>query len=122
MGVDAFSRAAHDMLAESVEIRDIYSGDCRGCGECCSRFLPITPADEVRIRWYLAAHPVEVAAPRGEIDLVCPLLSESCECMAYEARPAICREYRCDLHAKGMLKRSPALDGAYVVDMRELIG
>lgn len=118
--VDAVARAAHEALA-SVEVKSLYAGDCKGCGECCSRFLPITLADEARLLWHLAAHPVEIAAPRGEIDLVCPLLSESSECMAYEARPAICRVYRCDLHAARKLGPSPALDGASVVDMRELI-
>lgn len=122
MVVDAIAKAAHDLLAKSEKVEDLYTGDCRGCGECCSRFLPITPEDEVRLVWHLAANPVEVPAQRGEIDLVCPLLSESRECLAYEARPAICREYRCDLHAKGTLKHSRALFGAHIVDMRELVG
>lgn len=122
MVVDAIAKAAHDLLAKSEKVEDLYTGDCRGCGECCSRFLPITPDDEVRLLWHLAANPVEVPAPMGEIDLVCPLLSESRECLAYEARPAICRTYRCDLHANGLLRHGHELDGASVVDMRELVG
>lgn len=115
------AKAAYDMLAASAEVTDLYRGDCRGCGECCSRFLPVTPKDEVRLKWHLAAHPVTLAEPKAAIDLTCPLLSDAGECMAYDARPAMCRAYRCDLHARGAMLPSPELHGARVVDMRELL-
>lgn len=98
----------------------LYKGDCRGCGECCSRFLPLTPADRVRLKAFVRARGVEPVPERAAIDLMCPFLSEERECLVYEARPEICRAYRCDLHAAGDLSRLGGLAGAMTADMREV--
>lgn len=44
----AVAAAIHAGL-RSDDVTDLYTGDCRGCGECCSRFLPVSPFDRVRL-------------------------------------------------------------------------
>lgn len=108
------SRGVTDLLTER--------GSCRGCGECCSRFLPMSRMDERRLAAYVKSHGV-VPRPEseGSLDLTCPLLSDGHECMAYDARPDVCRVYRCDEHARGLL-RPPAFAGHMrLVDVRELL-
>lgn len=110
-------------------IVDLYTGrgDCRGCGECCGRFLPLTPLDVARLKSYIERHGVDVAPEvLGEgtslaINLNCPFLGENSECMVYEARPEVCRAYRCDLHRSGALRVHGWMMRARVMDMREAI-
>lgn len=98
----------------------LYKGDCRGCGECCSRFLPLTLADRVRLKTFVRAHGIDPVPERADIDLLCPFLSEERECLVYEARPEICRAYRCDRHAAGDFSGLAGLVGASIADMREV--
>lgn len=83
---------------QSDEVTDFYTGDCRGCGECCSRFLPVSPFDRVRLEVYVRRNGIEPAEPRAEYDLLCPYLTDGRECAVYAARPEICCAYRCDRH------------------------
>lgn len=94
------------MGALSAGPKDLYTGDCRGCGECCSRILPLSERDIRRVRTYARKHKVaqrpERGNPtRGEVDMVCPYLTDGGLCSIYHARPDICRAYRCDLHVRG---------------------
>lgn len=41
----AAAMAAHAALCATRGVRDLYEGDCRGCGECCSRFVPVSVFD-----------------------------------------------------------------------------
>lgn len=100
----------------------LYKGDCRGCGECCSRFLPLTPADRARLKAFVRARGVEPVPGRADVDLLCPFLSKGRECLVYEARPEICRMYRCDRHAAGDFSDGERLAGASIIDMREEFG
>lgn len=98
-------------------------GDCRGCGECCSRFLPMSRMDERRLVEYVERHGVVPRPePEGALDLTCPLLSDDHECMAYDARPDMCRVYRCDLDLRGELRPPAFADHMRLVDVRELLG
>lgn len=110
------------MLREQT-VTDMHRADCRGCGECCSRFLPLTPADEVRLMAYVRNHGIKPhPEPRGIVDLTCPYLNRKRECMVYEARPEICRGY--SKHASGELlvdvQLLKSLSTAVDVDMRLL--
>lgn len=97
------ARAAHEALAASAPAdTDLYTsrkGRCRGCGECCGRFLPLSLYDRLRLRAYARKHGVAPHAPRGEADLTCPYLTDELDCAVYPARPAVCRAYRCDKSA-----------------------
>lgn len=116
---------AHRALCRSQGVTDHRTarGDCRGCGECCSRFLPMSRMDERRLVAYVERHGVVPRPePEGALDLTCPLLSEERECMAYDARPDICRVYRCDLHLRGEMRPPAFADHMRLVDVRELLG
>lgn len=93
----AVAAAIHAGL-RSDDVTYLYTGDCRGCGECCSRFLPVSPFDRVRLEAYVRRNGIEPAEPRAECDLLCPYLTDGRECAVYAARPEICRAYRCDRH------------------------
>ena len=95
--------ALHVRLMVEQQVTDLYTGDCRGCGECCSRFLPMSLLDRARLRAYVRRHGVAAHAPRARLDLTCPYLTDGRECAVYAARPEICRAYRCDRHKTGEL-------------------
>lgn len=118
-GERAIAAAIHAGL-QSDDVTDLYSGDCRGCGECCSRFLPVSPFDRVRLELYVLRNGIEPAEPRAEYDLLCPYLTDGRECAVYAARPEICRAYRCDRHKRGELGMFFGAECAEVTDMREL--
>lgn len=121
------AREVHDFLQSDsgVSVTNLYTGDCRGCGECCSRFLPLSEHDIQAIRDYVASHGIEQVLERSDIDLFCPYLTEERECLIYEARPDICRAYRCDMHASGKLTPIATLvcrHHPYInQDMREVV-
>lgn len=107
-----------NMLSRDAVIVDLYKGDCKGCGECCGRFIPLSKFDAIRLRGYLESHRVEMRPEQAEYDLMCPFLSNEHECMVYEARPEVCRTYRCDMHKAGKLKPFRGLGDARMYDMR----
>lgn len=116
------ARKVHEYLLEHMETKVFYKGDCRGCGECCARFLPITVQEEFVIGAYMKMHGIEPRPPRAVFDMTCPFLDENNECAVYEVRPQICRNFRCDLHKE---KRLPPPKGWRMmreVDMRERFG
>lgn len=115
----AEAAALHARLMVEQEVTDLYTGDCRGRGECCSRFLPMSLLDRARLRAYVSRHGVAAHAPRARLDLTCPHLTDGRECSVHEARPEVCRAYRCDLHARGELDGFTGADRAVPVDMRE---
>lgn len=96
-------------------------GDCRGCGECCGRFLHLSAFDVVRLEGYAETHAIEVRpeAP-GSVDLMCPFLTGGRECSVYPARPDICRVYRCDRHARGEIEMPAFWWAMDLADMREV--
>ena len=121
--MSALAAAVNRAMCNSLQVKDLYTGDCRGCGQCCSRFLPMTVADEVRLRAYVEGNGIEIRTPDPDVlDLTCPLLVDG-ECAAYEARPEICRAYRCDRHLRGTMPTPKGIDlGMRVVDVCDVLG
>ena len=76
----AEAAALHARLMVEQEVTDLYTGDCRGCGECCSRFLPMSLLDRARLRAYVRRHGVAAHAPWARLDLTCPYLTDGREC------------------------------------------
>lgn len=115
--------ALHEHLASTRKVTVFFDGDCKGCGECCSRYIPLNAADVIRLRGYVKSHGIEQRPRRANIDLTCPYLTDDSECAVYEARPTICRMYRCDRHAKGDFSACMGHDtrGCRMRDMREVI-
>ena len=118
--MSAVAEAVHAHLLATQTVTDMRRADCMGCGECCGRFLPLTVADRIRLEGYVRTHGVVPREePHGFIDMTCPYLDESRECMVYEARPEVCRRYSWRLHAAGKLKPWKGLLSAAETDMRE---
>lgn len=114
----------HCEIGKDAEPTDFYTerGTHEGCGQCCSRFLPLSMGEAVVLR--LRAKSLDIPPQRGDYDLECPFLDEYRMCMVYDVRPAICRAYSCKEHAEGgyaALLREGLRPGMEVYDMRELI-
>lgn len=109
-----------EQLMQAAQVNNRYTGDCRGCGECCGRLLPLSEKDIKRIKDYVSAHDIKKNESSG---FTCPYLTEEKACAIYPARPDICRAYRCDFQVKGytepvrLLMREAKYD---LVDMGEI--
>lgn len=113
----------HQTLSKTQTVKDLYTpkGNCKGCGECCSRFLPMSEFDMQRLSNYVFKHNVKVhEVVKGTLDLTCPYLDKNKECAVYTARPEICRAYRCDKHVHGEIPGFYGIQNAEVVDMLEV--
>lgn len=116
------------VCVKDERITDFFTerGNCMGCGECCGRFLPLTVLDIARLKSYVERNGIEVSREAwidGDgltLNFNCPFLDEDRECMVYEARPEMCRAYRCDMHRKGTLPVHEWMRGAVPMDMREV--
>lgn len=110
----------HATLSKNQTIKDLYTpkGDCKGCGECCSRFLPLSTFDVQRLSNYVFKHGVKPHEKTdGAFDLTCPYLDENKECAVYIARPEVCRAYRCDKQMRGELLDFFGSSDARIMDM-----
>lgn len=108
-------------LGESYAPVDLFTGRGThlGCGECCSRFLPVTDGELRVLRRAVRERGIRLRPEGADIDLTCPLLSEGNGCMAYDVRPMICRQYDCSEHARGVIRMHPFLSRCRTVDLRE---
>lgn len=101
------ARKIHELIFDD-QIEDFRSkrGTCAGCGECCSRFLPITDEERTVIEWVVGSLGIKPTYRDTElsISMICPFLDEDRMCSIYEYRPSICKAYRCDEHKKGILR------------------
>ena len=79
-------------LAEGVTA---FDHPCKGCGECCSQFLPITNFEIEGIKEYISRNNISpVYQP-----IMCPFFDmDSRLCKIYQVRPFICRKYDCRKH------------------------
>lgn len=112
----------HAMLSKTQTVKDLYTpkGNCKGCGECCARFLPMSEFDLQRLSDYVCKHHIKPHKPTIEaLDLTCPYLTDTKECAVYPARPEVCRAYRCDKQVRGELLDFFGSGTANVTDMRE---
>lgn len=117
------ARGLHDALCAEAVCADNFTarGTHDGCGECCSRFLPLTAGEAAVLRLNGAKARPE---PEGALDMTCPFLTDEKRCAVYEVRPAICRAYDCARHVRGgalaMAMELPR--GNYeIYDMREVV-
>lgn len=117
------TRQVFDALGTGAVIRDLRTerGTCEGCGECCSRFLPLSPLDMMFLESEIRLSGGRIVHERGPYDMRCPFLDEENLCEVYGNRPGICAVYRCDLHAKGEISAWEAsVRGAVMVDVCKL--
>lgn len=119
----ALARGLHEALCSGALCADNFTsrGTHDGCGECCSRFLPLTAGEAAVLRLNGAKARPE---PEGALDLTCPFLTEERRCAVYGVRPAICRAYDCSVHARDGAAAIAAVmpRGSYEMhDMREVV-
>ena len=102
------------------------NGHCSNCGQCCSRFLPISEKEKKTIRRYMKKHGIKeqkhlLPTAQPVEDWTCPFRCESeRKCLIYEVRPAICRDFRCDKPQKKIEASKKLYHGKYdAVDMRK---
>lgn len=110
----------HATLSKTQTVKDLFTpkGNCKGCGECCTRFLPMSPFDTQRLINYVIKHGIKPHEKAdGKIDLTCPYLDENHECAVYIARPEICRVYRCDKQVHGESLDFYGSPDAKIIDM-----
>lgn len=76
-----------------------YNGECSRCGQCCSLFIPITKQEVEDIKKYVQAFNIK-PYPRfknNNFNATCCFYNpEKKECMIYEVRPFVCRDFKCD--------------------------
>ena len=101
------------------------NGECSGCGNCCTRILPISGKEIKRIKQYIEKHGIReqiCCFPTAEsiIDMQCPFRDDSGRrCTIYPVRPKICRDFRCDMPAEKIQANRDRYDRTYYpVDMR----
>lgn len=71
-------------------------GNCSRCGECCGDILHLDDEEIQRIDDYIKKHKV-YQLNKGENNLICPFRDNFLKrCTIYEARPFICRAFKCD--------------------------
>lgn len=96
------------------------NGICVKCGECCGSILPIDQEDANRIQEYVVLHNISTQKHMLVMQnkLQCPYYSGNKEkgCIIYEARPKICRFYKCDKKTIN-IKEAKAMENAVAVDM-----
>lgn len=107
-------RAFFEALADMPIIA--YEHDCKGCGECCSQFLPLTIAEKVILHGYAKKNGIKATYQ----PIMCPFFDMQTRlCKVYEVRPLICKQYDCKAIASGTLKPMSAaqVKQRRVVDM-----
>ena len=103
------------------------NGSCVGCGQCCSVLLALSKKDISRIKKYIEKHnikPCNHFMPTAEplADFTCPFRDNDKKiCTIYQARPIICREFKCDKAKKGFVPCKELMESNLeIVNVREL--
>lgn len=99
-------------------------GKCSGCGNCCTNLLPMSPKEIDRIHRYIEKHGIKeckhlfpVATPT--YDMTCPFRNnDKGNCMIYEVRPEICRQFICDNEQLAKHNRALLRSTRRIVDAR----
>lgn len=101
-------------------------GECSNCGQCCSNFLPISQKETDAVSRYMKKNGIKEHINRPPtaqptMDWTCPFRNEAeRKCDIYPVRPAICRDFKCDKPAKGIMADRDMYEGKYgIADMRE---
>ena len=75
--------AIHEMLGEGYRPVDFLTarGTHMGCGECCSRMLPVTDGELKVLKDAVRERGIVLRPEMADVDLTCPLLDDGGMCM-----------------------------------------
>ena len=76
------------------------NGNCTGCGQCCTTMIPMSYSEIATIRKFIKKHSIKEQRHNfvAKIDLTCPFRDDVNKiCTIYKVRPAICREFKCNM-------------------------
>lgn len=112
-----------------VGVDNTCNGKCSKCGECCGTVLPIDQEDANRIQEYVFKNKILINRYLLVMTrkLQCPYYNGNKEkgCSIYEARPKICRYYKCNRRfidikeAESMLDCMPVDMWAFAEDVEK---
>jgi Fe-S-cluster containining protein len=97
-----YQRLLSQVEAQFDELHARFSGAMRcasGCHSCCHPSLTVSPLEARALRALFEAQPerlkqaLELEERNPHQGARCPLLSEEGLCVAYEARPLVCRSF-----------------------------
>lgn len=116
-----FNQCIEKYIKENfIGIDNTCNGKCTKCGECCSIVLPLDQDDANKMQDYIIKNKI---FPQKFLRLMtnkwqCPYYTGNKEkgCSIYEARPKICKYYKCDKKAINYKELSEMKD-AIPVDM-----
>lgn len=122
----------YDYLQKPVDresVDNCVDGKCSCCGSCCTNFLALSDAEICRIKKYIRKHDIKpcshgFTAPLTvlPVDMICPFRDEEKKiCTIYEARPFICRHYRCNKTVKEFFLEAFKEDPGYARRKRSYI-
>ena len=112
-----------------IKITDFTkNGKCSNCGECCTRFLPISSKEKKEIIRYLEKHDISLTLfsfPYNfdqSLVLLCPFRDDGHKkCLIYPVRPSICKNTICS-NSDSSIKQKNLLTRRYpIVDMLDLL-
>lgn len=95
-----------NQLTKSKVTDNTCNHQCSRCGECCSLFIPFTDKELATLKEYVKKHNIQ---PEDRIvgndfyASCCFFDRKNHVCNVYEARPYVCRAFKCD--HKDWLKR-----------------
>lgn len=100
MSVSSFNE-----FLDNTKVTDYFiNNKCSECGNCCSRFLPLSNYEINTIKAYIKrnnikqqTHSVNVMA-KQYWDFTCPFLDDTKQnhkCTIYAVRPQICKSFTC---------------------------
>lgn len=104
------------------------NGKCSNCGECCTRFLPISSKEKKEIMRYLEKNDISLTLfsfPYNfdqSLVLLCPFRDDGHKkCLIYPVRPNICKNTICS-NSDSSIKQKNLLTRRYpIVDMLDLL-
>lgn len=100
------------------------NGKCSGCGNCCSRLLPMSQKEVDVIHRYINKHGIKeckhlLPVARPVIDMTCPFRdNDNNVCTIYEVRPEICKQFICDSEKRAKCNRKLYGQTRNIIDVR----
>ena len=75
---------------------------CKGCGSCCSNYLPLSKKEVIKLKNIVKANKIKPFKNVFQKDWknVCPFLNSSNRCVIYDDRPTICKSFTCEKFKK----------------------